>query len=109
MLPGAQPAPYPRFVPPCVPTLKSAVPIGGRWLYEIKLTATACRRCSEGKPSLLTSSGLDWTRRFKSVVASLRDLSANSIVIDGEAVVPDGDYARHLPSDYHAALRDPDK
>ena len=36
----------------------------------------------EGKPALLTSSGLDWTGGFK-------ELPANSIIIDGEVVVPD--------------------
>ena len=42
---------------------------------------------NESKPSLLTSSGLDWTGRFRSLVAPLNELPASSIIIDGEVVV----------------------
>lgn len=90
VLPGARPGPLPGFVAPCIPTLKLTVPTGERWLYEIKHDGYRMQaRLEEEKPSLLTSSGLNRTGRFKSIVASLRELPANSVVIDGEAVVPD--------------------
>ncbi len=36
MLLGARPGPFPGFIAPCNPTLKSVVPTGERWLCEIK-------------------------------------------------------------------------
>ena len=51
--------------------------------------AIASRRIwRTGKPALLTSSGLNWTGRFRSLVAQIKELPANSIIIDGEVVVP---------------------
>ena len=42
---------------PCAPTLKSAVPTGERWLYEIKHDGYRIQaHLVEGKPSLWTSS-----------------------------------------------------
>jgi hypothetical protein len=35
-LPGATRAPYPGFIAPCLPTLRSEPPRGDGWLYEIK-------------------------------------------------------------------------
>ena len=92
VLPGARPAPFPGFVAPCVPTLKATVPTGDRWQYEIKHDGYRVQaRLEEGTPSMLTSSGLNWTGRFKSVLASLRDLPANSIVLDTEVIVAGDD------------------
>ena len=89
MLPGARPGPFPGFIEPCAPTLKAAVPTGERWLHEIKHDGYRIQaHLVEGKPALLTSSGLDWTGRFRSLVAQLKELPANSIIIDGEVVVP---------------------
>lgn len=90
VLPGATPAPFPGFVEPCIPTLKSAVPMGARWLYEIKHDGYRVQaHLVGGKPTLLTSSGLNWSGRFRSIARSLVELPANHIIIDGEVVVPD--------------------
>ena len=89
VLPGARPAPFPGFIPPCVPTLRPTVPIGERWLYEIKYDGYRLQaRLKEGKPSLLTSSGLDWTGRFNAIARDLMSLPANDIILDGEVAVP---------------------
>jgi bifunctional non-homologous end joining protein LigD len=89
MLPGARPGPFPGFIVPCAPTLKAAVPTGERWLYEIKHDGYRVQaHLVEGKPALLTSSGLNWTGRFRSIAQSLGDLPANSVIMDGEVVVP---------------------
>lgn len=91
VLPGARPAPFPGFVEPCTPTLKTTVPAGPRWQYEIKHDGYRIQaHLQEGKPTLLTSSGLDWTGRFKSIARSLIDVPANHIILDGEVVVPNG-------------------
>ena len=89
VLPGSRPSAFPGFIEPCSPTLKSAVPVGERWLYEVKHDGYRIQaHLREGKPALLTSSGLNWTGRFKSIASSLTDLPANDIIIDGEVVVP---------------------
>jgi bifunctional non-homologous end joining protein LigD len=89
MLRGARPGQFPGFIAPCNPTLTSVVPAGERWLYEIKHDGYRVQaHLVEGKPTLLTSSGLNWTGRFRSLVAPLKELPANSIIIDGEVVVP---------------------
>jgi bifunctional non-homologous end joining protein LigD len=89
MQPDARPGPFPGFIVPCAPTLKAVVPTGERWLHEIKHDGYRIQtHINERGPSLLTSSGLDWTGRFRSLVAPLKELPANSIIIDGEVVVP---------------------
>ena len=73
--------PIPGFIAPCNPTLKSVVPTGERWLYEIKHDGYRIQaHLVEGKPALLTSSGLNWTGRFRSLVAPLNELPASSII-----------------------------
>ena len=72
MLRGARPGQFPGFIAPCNPTLTSVVPAGERWLYEIKHDGYRMQaHLVEGKSALLTSSGLDWTGRFRSLVAPL--------------------------------------
>jgi bifunctional non-homologous end joining protein LigD len=90
VLPGAKPTPFPGFIEPCSPTLKAAVPVGDQWLYEIKHDGYRVQaHLVAGRPALLTSSGLNWSGRFRSIAKSLVDLPANHIIIDGEVVVPD--------------------
>lgn len=89
VLPGARPVPHPGFVEPCVPVLKPAVPTGERWLYEIKYDGYRLQaHLRGGRPALLTSSGLNWTGRFRSIAGDLVDLPANNLIVDGEVAVP---------------------
>ena len=85
-----RPGQFPGFIAPCNPTLKPVVATGERWLYEIKHDGYRMQaHLVEGKPALLTSSGLNWTGRFRSLVAPLKELPATTLIIDGEVVVPD--------------------
>jgi ATP-dependent DNA ligase len=36
VLPGAKPAPFPAFIEPSLATLRSKVPAGARFVYELK-------------------------------------------------------------------------
>ena len=55
MLTGARPGPFPGFIAPCNPTLKSVVPAGERWLYEIKHDGYRMQaHLAAGRPALLT-------------------------------------------------------
>ena len=82
--------PLPTFVPPQLATLASAPPEGDGWLHEIKydgyraIAALAADRCR-----LYTRSGQDWTDKFASVAAALRELEVGSALLDGEIVALD--------------------
>lgn len=86
---GAKKAAMPDFVAPMLATLAPAAPTGERWLHEIKFDGYRLQaRIEAGRVKLLTRSGLDWTAKFgKEVVATLRDLSVGSAILDGELVV----------------------
>ncbi|MDY6962161.1 MAG: DNA polymerase ligase N-terminal domain-containing protein, partial [Pseudomonadota bacterium] len=89
---GAKQAPFPEFIPPQLATLVKAAPTGKRWLHEIKLDGYRLQaRLQDGKVSLLTRTGLDWTHKFgKDIVQAIEKLSAKEAVIDGEIVVNGG-------------------
>jgi len=89
-LPGARPAPFPGFVEPCLPTLREKAPSGERWLHEIKLDGyRAQAHLQQGRPAIYTRRGYDWTRRFQPIADALATLPADSLILDGEAVVAD--------------------
>src|SRR5690606_18991886 len=70
-------------------TLKAQAPTGNGWLHEIKFDGYRLQaRRENGKITLKTRSGLDWTERFgKEVPEALAALSAEVLIIDGELVV----------------------
>ncbi len=86
---GARTARVPGFVEPQLATLKPAPPKGATWLHEIKFDGYRIQtRLDHGEVALLTRSGLDWTEKFgKGLAEALRDLPAETAVIDGEIVV----------------------
>ncbi|KEQ07688.1 DNA ligase D [Pseudorhizobium pelagicum] len=89
---GAKQAPFPNFIPPQLATLVRAAPTGKRWLHEIKLDGYRLQaRLQDGKVSLLTRTGLDWTHKFGTdIVQAVESLPARDAVIDGEIVVNGG-------------------
>jgi bifunctional non-homologous end joining protein LigD len=97
-------AKLPPFVEPTLATLASSPPKGDRWIHEIKFDGYRLQaRIEDGKVTLLTRSGLDWTKKFgKDVVAALKALPVHSVLIDGELVVEGGNGA----SDFSALQAD---
>jgi bifunctional non-homologous end joining protein LigD len=90
MLPGARPAPFPGFIGPAIPTLRSRVPTGGGWLCEIKFDGYRVQlHLNGGRPTILTRGGYDWTGRFATIAAALKQWPANDLILDGEVIVPD--------------------
>ncbi|SFG40094.1 ATP-dependent DNA ligase LigD phosphoesterase module /ATP-dependent DNA ligase LigD polymerase module [Palleronia marisminoris] len=85
----AKEATYPDFIPPALATLRSAAPSGEKWLHEIKFDGYRLQaHVREGKATLFTRSGYDWTDRFgKAIPAALGQLDARDTVIDGEVIV----------------------
>jgi bifunctional non-homologous end joining protein LigD len=80
--------PLPDFIEPCLASLADEVPAGERWLHEIKWDGyrLGCR-LDDGRATLLTRRGLDWTHRFPPIAEALARLPAVSAYIDGEAIV----------------------
>ena len=92
VLPGAKPAAHPGFVDPCLATVRSAVPAGDRWTYEIKFDGYRVQaHLLGGRPVLYTRGSHDWTPRFSSVARAVADLPANDVILDGEVIVQRSD------------------
>jgi bifunctional non-homologous end joining protein LigD len=95
VVPSAKPAPFPGFIKPCHPTLRQKPPSGGDWVHEIKLDGYRTQaHLRSGEPAIYTRRGYDWTQRFQPIAEALAALSANDLILDGEAVVAD---ARGIP------------
>src|SRR4051812_40931226 len=82
--------PFPERVEPCLPTLVSTPPAGDRWWHEIKWDGyRLVAYVRGGRVCLRTRRGRDWTDRFPTIAAALRELPVRSAILDGEAVVLD--------------------
>lgn len=89
-LKGAKPAPFPGFVEPCLATLKDKPPAGPRWVHELKLDGYRAQASfDDGRATIYSRRGHDWTARFRPIAEALQHLPANGFIIDGEVVVPD--------------------
>ena len=79
------------IIEPCLPSPAKAPPSGPDWLHEIKHDGfrIMARRDSAGV-RLITRHGNDFSSRFPFIVA-VTALPARSFLIDGEAIVTNGD------------------
>lgn len=101
---GARKSAMPDFIEPALAKLKPKPPAGDRWIHEIKFDGYRLQaRIENGKVSMLTRSGLDWTAKFgREVLQAFAALPVRSAVIDGEIVVERDTGA----SDFSALQRD---
>ncbi|WP_020175371.1 non-homologous end-joining DNA ligase [Methyloferula stellata] len=94
----------PAWVEPCKPTLAKVPPAGPAWLHEIKWDGyRVSAYLKDGKATVRTSGGLDWTRRFPAITSAVEALPVRSAIIDGEAVVLD-EFGRSHFGDLQKAL-----
>ncbi len=86
---GAKKAAMPDFTEPELAKLKPKPPAGDRWVHEIKFDGYRLQaKIKDGRVTLLTRGGLDWTERFgKEIVDAFASLPLETAVIDGELVV----------------------
>jgi len=78
----------PSFVPPQLCTSVERPPSGGGWGHEIKFDGYRMQlRVEDGKVSLKTRKGLDWTDKFGTVAKEAQSLP--DALIDGEIVALD--------------------
>jgi bifunctional non-homologous end joining protein LigD len=87
-IPKAKKAAMPGFIEPTLPTATETAPAGGGWLHEIKHDGYRLQAHLEnGRVTLFSRQGLDWTERFPVVVPALAEVPAKVAIIDGEVVV----------------------
>jgi bifunctional non-homologous end joining protein LigD len=84
------------FIPPCEPTLRTRLPKGEAWFYEVKFDGYRLQAHKAGSTvTLYTRKGRDWTERFPHLAASLTSLACGSAILDAELVHVDGFEALH--------------
>jgi bifunctional non-homologous end joining protein LigD len=78
----------PAFIEPELCKLVERPPTAGPWAHEVKLDGYRMQlRVVNGKASLKTRKGLDWTERFAAIAAQARGF--DDCIIDGEVVALD--------------------
>ncbi|RZL93770.1 MAG: DNA ligase D [Variovorax sp.] len=87
-IPGAIKAPLPAKMSPQLATLATGVPAAGQWLFEIKFDGyRIMTRIQNGKASLVTRGGHNWSAKMPGLVRELEQLGIESAWLDGEIVV----------------------
>ena len=83
-----------RFIQPR-PVSAKAVPGGDGWVHELKFDSYRVQAHKVGSRVVLFSrNGHDFTERFASIAALLREMPAKAAVLDGEVVASDADDRR---------------
>ncbi len=78
----------PSFIPPELALQATTAPKIAGWLHELKLDGYRVQVRKDGaRVRLLTRTGLDWTHRMRPIAQQLKDLPAESAILDGEVVV----------------------
>jgi bifunctional non-homologous end joining protein LigD len=79
------PKPPPDFIEPQLCRVASRPPAGNDWVHEVKFDGYRLQlRIQNGRASLSTRKGLDWTRKFPAIARAAVDLP--DVIIDGEVV-----------------------
>lgn len=87
------------FIEPQLATPVDEPPEGTHWIHEIKQDGFRCQVLREqGQARVLTRNGHDWSDRYPTIVHAVSKLRCRSAIIDGEAIVQDGNGA----SDFEA-------
>ena len=104
---GARVAKLPSSLSPMLATLVDAIPTGDEWLHEIKFDGyrMLCR-IDQGKVTIFSRSGKDWTGPLGRVADAVGELGLKSAWLDGEVAVVD-DRGRTSFQALQNALSDP--
>jgi bifunctional non-homologous end joining protein LigD len=80
-----------RFIEPQLASPVDQPPEGQQWIHEIKYDGYRCQvLLARGQARVLTRNGYDWTDRYPSIARTASSLRCQSAIIDGEAIVQDG-------------------
>ena len=97
-----------RFIEPQLASPVDQPPGGKHWIHEIKHDGYRSQVLVErGKARVLTRNGYDWTDRYPSIVRAAANLRCKSAIIDGEAIVQDGNGASDFEALSSAMRRQP--
>jgi bifunctional non-homologous end joining protein LigD len=97
-----------RFIEPQLPSLVDQPPEGKHWIHEIKHDGYRCQVLLErGQARVFTRNGYDWSDRYPSIVRAAAKLRCQSAIIDGEAIVQDGNGASDFEALSSALRRQP--
>ena len=81
-----------RFIEPQLASPVDQPPEGKHWIHEIKHDGYRCQVLVErGQARVFTRNGFDWSDRYPSIVRVASKLKCKSAIIDGEAIVQNGD------------------
>ncbi len=84
----------PTFIHPELALSASSAPRTAGWLHELKLDGYRVQVRKDGvRVRLLTRTGLDWTHRMRPLARQFKEISAESVILDGEVVVLNEDGA----------------
>ncbi|MES0051720.1 MULTISPECIES: ATP-dependent DNA ligase [unclassified Mesorhizobium] len=77
-----------KFIEPLMPTLVEKPPEGGDWTHEVKFDGYRSQMIiDEDGTRIYTRRGLDWTTKYRDIVAASAELGAESAILDGEMIV----------------------
>jgi bifunctional non-homologous end joining protein LigD len=81
-----------RFIEPQLASSVEQPPEGKHWIHEVKHDGYRCQvLLQQGQGRVFTRNGHDWTDRFPSIVRAAANLKCQSAILDGEAIVQNGD------------------
>jgi bifunctional non-homologous end joining protein LigD len=89
----------PDWIKPQLAALVKVAPEGEAWLHELKLDGYRMHaRLENGRVTLLTRRGNDWTEKYPSIARAMTSLLVSTAYLDGElcGVLPDGRSAFNL-------------
>jgi ATP-dependent DNA ligase len=81
-----------HFIPPCSPIRATAVPSGDGWVHEVKFDGYRVQAHKvRSRVAIFSRNGHNFSERFLAIAQELRELPAETAVLDGEIVVNDVD------------------
>src|SRR6187399_53922 len=83
-----------RFIEPQLASSVDQPPEGKHWIHEVKHDGYRSQVVIErGQVRVFSRNGHDWSDRYPSIVRAAAKLPCQSAIIDGEAIVQDGNGA----------------
>jgi bifunctional non-homologous end joining protein LigD len=87
------------FIEPQLASPVDQPPKGKHWIHELKHDGYRCQVLLErGRARVFTRNGFDWSEHYPSIIREASDLGCKTAIIDGEAVVQDGNGASDFDS-----------
>jgi bifunctional non-homologous end joining protein LigD len=97
-----------RFIEPQLASSVDQPPEGKHWIHEIKHDGYRSQVLLErGQARVFTRNGFDWSDRYPSIVRAASKLRCQSAIIDGEAIVQNGNGASDFEALSSAMRRQP--